>query len=286
MRKLFLAAAAIALAIPALASAQDRGDRGDRGGRGRDGGQFQSQGGAPQAAPQASPPPAERGGGRSQGGFGNRGAFDGRGDPGFRAPRSDAPGPSGFQRSDRGGFGQGFQSGGQPGGQNRFEGRQGDSRADRGPDRGRDRGQGDRRFDNRGPDNQGFGDNRRFDNRGGRSFTDNRPFDRNFNDGRRFNDNRNYGRGGSYSYRGRSFDRFRAQPYRWPGGYRGAFNWRPRQILPSTFLLPNYFIGNYADFGFGAPPYGYEWIRVGDDALLVDVYTGEILEVAPGVFYW
>jgi Ni/Co efflux regulator RcnB len=90
----------------------------------------------------------------------------------------------------------------------------------------------------------------------------------------------------SFSYRGRSHDRFRAQPYRWPRGVRGGYAWRPHQRLPAAFLLRDYFINNYYDFGFGRPPYGYEWVRVGDDALLVNIYTGEILEVAPGVFYW
>ena len=33
------------------------------------------------------------------------------------------------------------------------------------------------------------------------------------------------------------------------------------------------------------PPYGYVWVRYGDDALLVDVDTGEILRVVYGVFY-
>ena len=34
-----------------------------------------------------------------------------------------------------------------------------------------------------------------------------------------------------------------------------------------------------------APPYGAIWVRVGDDALLIDQYTGEIIEVDYGVFY-
>jgi hypothetical protein len=37
--------------------------------------------------------------------------------------------------------------------------------------------------------------------------------------------------------------------------------------------------------GGGIPPYGYEWVCYGDDALLVNVYTGEILQVVYGLFY-
>jgi Ni/Co efflux regulator RcnB len=32
------------------------------------------------------------------------------------------------------------------------------------------------------------------------------------------------------------------------------------------------------------PPAGYEWVRVGDDALLIDVNTGEVLQAEYGVF--
>lgn len=267
MRKLFIAAAAIALLGPALAHAQpgDRGDRGDRGGgRGRDGGQFQAprnpQGPNPQAqAPQAGPPqaPPPQGGRfqndqRGQGAFGDRGQFRGRGDQNAQPQQPQVPQAQQQQgqRFDRGQNRQAFQGGGPQ----------------------------DRRFDGGRDDNRFNGPDRRFDN--GRA--DGRRFD----DNRRFDNNRGYARGGSYNYRGRTFDRFRAQPYRWPGGFRGAFNWLPNQYLPTSFLLRDYYIDNYWDFGFGRPPYGYEWIRVGDDALLVNIYTGQIADVAPGVFYW
>ncbi len=47
----------------------------------------------------------------------------------------------------------------------------------------------------------------------------------------------------------------------------------------------DYWIGNYVSFGLIGPPDGYQWVRVGDDALLVDVDTGEVLQVEYGVFY-
>jgi Ni/Co efflux regulator RcnB len=37
-------------------------------------------------------------------------------------------------------------------------------------------------------------------------------------------------------------------------------------------------------FGLAPPPYGYEWVRNGDDALLIDTNTGEILQVEYDVF--
>jgi hypothetical protein len=33
------------------------------------------------------------------------------------------------------------------------------------------------------------------------------------------------------------------------------------------------------------PPYGYEWIRNGPDALLVDIGSGEVVSSVPGIFY-
>jgi Ni/Co efflux regulator RcnB len=38
-------------------------------------------------------------------------------------------------------------------------------------------------------------------------------------------------------------------------------------------------------FGLLIPPYGYVWVRYGDDALLVDTRTGMVLQVRYGVFY-
>jgi Ni/Co efflux regulator RcnB len=34
-----------------------------------------------------------------------------------------------------------------------------------------------------------------------------------------------------------------------------------------------------------APPFGYQWVRSGDDAILIDANTGEILQVRYDVFY-
>jgi Ni/Co efflux regulator RcnB len=36
-------------------------------------------------------------------------------------------------------------------------------------------------------------------------------------------------------------------------------------------------VTHYWRFGLFDPPYGYVWVRYGDDALLVDVETGRIL---------
>jgi len=74
------------------------------------------------------------------------------------------------------------------------------------------------------------------------------------------------------------------------GAYVRPAGWYPHrwvygESLPSGWYGQNYWIVNFSFFGLIYPPYGYEWIRVGDDALLVDIDTGVILRVEYGVFY-
>ena len=47
----------------------------------------------------------------------------------------------------------------------------------------------------------------------------------------------------------------------------------------------DYFLLDYIAFGLFAPPPGYVWVRYGDDALLIDTYTGEIVQVRYNMFY-
>lgn len=275
MKKFLIATAALSILVPSLAAAQergegrdrgnwagrggDRGERGggDRGGGDRGGGWRGRGGGGEQAAP-------------AQGGGDGGGRFRGRGviaeQPRQIQPRAEP------QAERREGAGQRFDGGQRfgggerrfDGGAQRFEGRGGE-RNGAFAGRGVLRDEGERRFDNRRFDNnRGYDQGRRFDNRGGYAQRG----------------------GGRFFYRGNSFSRYRASPYRWPRAGYSSYRWRAGALLPSTFLLREYFIDDYYDLGFGPPPPGAEWIRVGDDALLVDIYTGEILEVVPGVFYW
>jgi Ni/Co efflux regulator RcnB len=91
----------------------------------------------------------------------------------------------------------------------------------------------------------------------------------------------------AFAYGGRQFYRYHAAPYSYPQGYYGwaGHAWRRGDWLPSVFIIDNYFIDDWYDFGLYQPQYGYEWIRVGADALLVDVSTGQIVDEAPGVYY-
>jgi Ni/Co efflux regulator RcnB len=65
---------------------------------------------------------------------------------------------------------------------------------------------------------------------------------------------------------------------RWNGGYRAPGGWngyrRPfvGYTLPSYWVSPSYYIGNYGSYGFSRPSTGYGWSRYYNDAVLTDRY--------------
>ena len=77
---------------------------------------------------------------------------------------------------------------------------------------------------------------------------------------------------------------FHAGGYNPPHGY-SAHRWTYGERLPRDYFAQNYWLLNFGLFGLFAPPDGLVWVRVGDDALLIDEYTGEIIQVDYGVFY-
>jgi Ni/Co efflux regulator RcnB len=79
--------------------------------------------------------------------------------------------------------------------------------------------------------------------------------------------------------------RWYAPAYRWPYGW-GYRRWSYGMILPSAFFLSNYFINNWWAYDLYEPPYGYVWVRVGPDILLVNPRNGRIMQVVSGAFYY
>jgi Ni/Co efflux regulator RcnB len=138
------------------------------------------------------------------------------------------------------------------------------------------RGDNDRRRDNDRPDFNRPGPDRR-DVRG----PDNR---RNFDNGRGDRGRRDFSNYRNYHQNFRASQRFRAPPYRRPPGYF-VRRWSWGQTLPVAFWTRDYWLTDFYAYGLPPPPYGAVWVRVGDDALLIDQYTGEIIEVDYGVFY-
>lgn len=74
---------------------------------------------------------------------------------------------------------------------------------------------------------------------------------------------------------------------RWVGGWQAPGGWsayrRPYRgyVLPSYWISPSFYIGNWSSYGFSAPSTGYGWSRYYDDAVLTDRY-GRVVDYVPG----
>jgi Ni/Co efflux regulator RcnB len=76
-----------------------------------------------------------------------------------------------------------------------------------------------------------------------------------------------------------------AHPWVYPPGYAYR-RWAAGAILPPLFWrTPTYYYPGWAALGLPPPPPGDQWIQYGPDLLLVNVTTGEIVNVVYGVFY-
>jgi len=262
----------------------DGGNRGDRGGN-RGGGEGRVRNDAPQQQEQQQPAPqpraerqVARGEGGNRGGNWNRGGNDGnRG--GNDGNRGD------WNRGNRGGDGDGERRGrrnDQPSVYPQaWQGNPNDPRLERYR-------QLEQRNQNRGYDRDGRGDRDGRDGRwrGDRSDRNDRNWrgDRNgrndWNRGWR-NDNRY-----NWSYwRSQNRNRYRLSPYYSP--YR---NWSYRRFsiglfLDSLFYNQRYWIGDPYQYRLPPAPYGTQWVRYYNDVLLVDIYTGEVVDAIYD-FFW
>ena len=81
-------------------------------------------------------------------------------------------------------------------------------------------------------------------------------------------------------YRGK---RVHAGRYAWPPGHaygRRAIGY----IMPRPFLTSAYYYSGWRALGLAAPLAGHQWVRYGEDLLLVQVATGRVVDVRYGVF--
>lgn len=285
----------LAIALPAAASAQERswGNRGDGGQQAQQGGGQHNGGGwrgggegrgggnrefrpqqapqvqapaQPQTQPQAQAQPRWQGNGNR---WGNGGTPNGGGAPSWRRDNPQA----GQQLAPRQGWN------GQPRGE-----------APPRPDVQRNwNGNGNRWQDNQAnrarPNNLWQGDNR----------------GRNWNDGNRWRDNNrgwNGNRGGQWNNNWRRDTRYNWSSYR--NTHRDVFrmgryyspynNWSYRRLGIGFMLEPLFYGSNYwidDPWQYRLPEaYGpYRWVRYYDDALLVDTYSGEVVDVIYD-FFW
>lgn len=153
-----------------------------------------------------------------------------------------------------------------------------------------DRGDRDQRRD----DWQNRGDrNERRDNWQDRRGRDEPRDDRRWRDrdGRRWDGDRDHDRRDRPQWERRRYPPIYNSPsrYRWsgwrspPGFY--VRSWRYGEILPRAWYGSEYRLTDWWSYGLPEPPYGYEWVRVGADVVLVDIYTGEIVQVVRLVFW-
>jgi Ni/Co efflux regulator RcnB len=104
---------------------------------------------------------------------------------------------------------------------------------------------------------------------------------------RRGQNNANGGQRRDFSAYQRNFNaprRFQASNYQRPRGWY-SHRWSYGEILPSLFWASDYWLNDFNDYGLPPPPPGTVWVRDGEDALLIDRYSGEIIEVEYSVFY-
>lgn len=87
----------------------------------------------------------------------------------------------------------------------------------------------------------------------------------------------------AYQHNYKAARSYKVGPYRRPPGWT-SHHWGYGEILPRAYWNSQYFLADYWLFSLEVPPAGYEWVRDGDDALLVNTDTGEILQVEDGVF--
>lgn len=131
------------------------------------------------------------------------------------------------------------------------------------------------------------------DRRGDTRHYDDRRYDHRY-DGRHDNRYRDYrgGHGNYVRHHDRRWNgnhwypqyRYRAPVrYVYPPGYR-SYHWRVGHRLPPAYYGRPYWV-DYRPYRLPPPPYGYGWVRVDQDVVLVALATGLILDVLYGVYY-
>jgi hypothetical protein len=284
MKAKLCGAAAILLALSASAALAQDDNGGWRGGHGGQGGQGQGAhapppGGGPHqppAPPQPASPPAP-----PQAPSGLHTPWTGYRGPGLR-PGPGGPPPQGWRHEDHGG-GPGGAPNAQPQPQLQQQGPGG-----RGDWRDRDHrppssGPGAPQAGWRGPQTWDRGPGDRWRQEDGRPGPDHRPSGGAPDAPQAWRRGEHPWAPHRYPPIYRSPERFRAWAWVPPPGWSYR-PWRYGEYLPRAWLIPDYFIEDWWDFGLPEAPPGYEWIRLGADALLIDDH-GQVVQVVRDVFW-
>ena len=77
--------------------------------------------------------------------------------------------------------------------------------------------------------------------------------------------------------------RYNAPRYVAPRGYQ-VRTWSYGQRMPAQYRTRAYVVNDYHRYGLQAPPYGYQYVRSGNDVVLAAVATGLITAVIASLF--
>lgn len=77
--------------------------------------------------------------------------------------------------------------------------------------------------------------------------------------------------------------RYSAGRYVAPRGYT-VRQWTYGQRMPTYYRANQYVVNDYGRYGLRQPPYGYQYVRSGNDVVLTAVATGLITAVIAGLF--
>jgi Ni/Co efflux regulator RcnB len=94
---------------------------------------------------------------------------------------------------------------------------------------------------------------------------------------------RAYYSAGAFQREVRPSFRFHATFNAYPGGWYER-SWNYGDVLPFGWFAPAYYL-SWASYQLPGPPIGCEWVREGHDAVLVNVWTGDVLSVYRGIFW-
>lgn len=79
--------------------------------------------------------------------------------------------------------------------------------------------------------------------------------------------------------------RYRAPArYYYPSGY-GPYRWQVGYRMPYGFYHQQAYVLDWRMYRLPPPPYGYQWLRVDRDVVLVSMATGYVRDVLYGLFY-
>jgi Ni/Co efflux regulator RcnB len=149
---------------------------------------------------------------------------------------------------------------------------------------GHDRGNGrnDHRNDNNRHDwNDRRDDHHRYNGNHNGNRHDSRGWDRHRND---WSNHPNYWDNRRHDRRDYARYRYNYGYYRAPHGYNHRV-WHRGDHLPRAYYGSSYVVYDWRPYRLYAPPYGYHWVRVGNDVLLTALATGIVLDVLYNIWY-